>query len=226
MGQSRMTLGEKGTGKVGFDYQNEVLSAFRNCIIRATPAAKGTWNLEYDMIAAHALVCIVRVNEDAFLDATKRIDKRCRQAAEFLSDLPHSVHRFAGISFSGALQGLDKQALKVGGAMEGAVMDVLFRGIDESSPCILRELLEINAEPTVEASNTVYGIEVLESSSYSDLCKRCCAISQDDAEGDHEALKDAMRSAKAWVQLGRCPCRFVVLTIVLLSHEIVSAQTP
>jgi hypothetical protein len=199
MGQSRLALGEIDSGKIGFDYQNEVLSAFRNCIMRATPASGGTWNLEYDMIAAHALVCIVRDNDEALLEAARRIDKRCRQAAEFLSDIPHSVQRLAG----GLLKGSDKEAPKVLGDMEGTMMDILFRGIDESSPCVLNELLEIDPETAMEAVNKVYGIEVLESSSYSDMCNRCSTLPPLDADEAQGVIKVAMGSARAWVQLGR-----------------------
>lgn len=200
-GQSRLSLGETGTGRVGFDYQDEVLSAFRNCIMRASPAANGTWKLEYDMTAAHALVCIIRGNDEALLDAAKRIDSRCRQAAEFLSDIPHSFQRHDGAAVTTLLRGLD--ASKVVGAKEGVVMDVLFRGIDESSPCVLNELLEINSDPTVEPGKNVYGIEVLKGSSYSDMCGRCSIPPSSVADDVNGTFKDAMVSAKAWVQLGR-----------------------
>ena len=201
-GHSRLALGEKGIGKVGFDYQNEVLSAFRNCIMRATPATHGSWNLEYDMIAAHALIWIVRGNEEALLDTAKRLDKRCRQAAEFLSDIPHSLQRFAGSTISGLISGLDKDAPRIIGAMDGAVMNILFRGIDESSPCVYNEILEIRSEPTMDVTGTVYGIEVLENSSYSDMCRRCSTLNPLDVDEGHGAINVAMRSAKAWVQLG------------------------
>jgi hypothetical protein len=103
----------------------------------------------------------------------------------------------------GLLKGSDKEAPKVLGDMEGTMMDILFRGIDESSPCVLNELLEIDPETAMEAVNKVYGIEVLESSSYSDMCNRCSTLPPLDADEAQGVIKVAMGSARAWVQLGR-----------------------
>lgn len=201
-GQSRLSLGEKGTGRIGYDCKNEVLSAFKNCILRAVAGAKGTWVLEYDMIAACGLVCIVRGNNEALLEAARRVDSRCRHAAEFLSDIPHSLQRFSGPELSTALKGLDKDAEKEGGAMEGAIMEALFRGVDKSSPCVLNELVEMTANLARKSQHPVYGIEVLDSSSYADMCKRCSTLPPLDAEEAEGAIRCGMGSAKAWVQLG------------------------
>lgn len=213
-GQSRHTLGDAGTGRIGHGYRSEVLSAFRSCILRAMPAGKGSWELEYDLAAAHALLCIIRGDPEALLEAAKRIDKRCRQGAAFLSDIPHSVERFAGSKLSKIVTGLGESKPRDGTKIEGTIMDILFRGYGDiaKSPCVLNDLVEFKSMHRV-ADLPGYGVKVTESSTYAEMCARCCAFPPLDGDEAEGALRTAMSSARAWVKLGKndwCPsfCSF------------------
>lgn len=202
-GHSRLSLGDSGTGMVGFDYKHEILSAFRSCIMRATPAGKGTWKLEYDMIAARSLLYIIRGNPAAILDAAKRIDKRCRQAAAFLSDIPHSVERFSSSMLSGLLLGLENHTPRDSAKIEAIITNILFHGalnVTETS-CVLNDLFAFKSFYQAD-SNPVYAVPVTETSSYSEMCVRCCTFPPMDLDLAEGALRAGMGSARAWAQLG------------------------
>ncbi len=207
-GQSRQSLGDSGAGKVGFDYRHEIFSAFRSCIMRATPAGKGTWKLEFDMIAARALLLIIRGSPEAINDVAKRIDNRCRQSAAFLSDMPHSVERFAGSKLTSLISGIEKKKLSRNGAkIEAEIMNILFRGCGDLSKtsCVLNDLFEFRSIYRTDDESdykSMYAVQVTETSSYSEMCARCCAFPPLDADLAEGALRAGMGSARAWVKLG------------------------
>jgi hypothetical protein len=229
-GQSRLSLGDPGDGKVGYDYGHEILSAFRSSIIRATPAGKGTWQLEYDMIAARALLYVVRGRSEAIVDIAKMIDKRCRQAAEFLSDIPSSVERFAGSRLSSMVLGLNKQKPKEGGKIEAAIMNVLFRGYGDLNnlSTLMKDMVQLKSMLRTDGT-PVYLVPVTDSSSYAEMCTRCCAFPALDADLADGALRAGMSSAQAWVQLGTfhllTRIRLMMLSMLtnFFSHQMPSA---
>ena len=163
----------------------------------------GTWKLEYDLLAAHALLCAVRGNREALLEAAKGVDRRCRQAAAFLADIPESVLEIDASHVKKVVKlsaSPDNKSLN-----RGAVMDILFRGASKSSDlasCVLSEVVELKPVHRVDGE---YGhsVSVSQRGSFKDLCSRCCSFPALDANQPGFTLNSAMRSACAWSRLGK-----------------------
>jgi len=79
-------------------------------------------------------------------------------------------------------------------------MDIIFRGYGNlsKSPSVLNSLLQFKQ---VHSQKPGYAIEVACASTYSEMCSRCCSFAPIDADIAEGALRDAMGSARAWVQL-------------------------
>lgn len=91
--ESRTSLIRKKGGQVGSDLTNDVLSALCRCVIVAGKHLKRSseWKLEYDEVAAHALLCCTRGNGRAMTIAAKTMDQLWRQAASFIATIPSSI---------------------------------------------------------------------------------------------------------------------------------------
>jgi hypothetical protein len=216
--ESRQALGEATSGKVGFDCMNEVLSSFRSCLMHAAPSGKGksarlfkselllffkltelfpvelgTWKLEYDMVAAHALLCVIRGSKSAIQGASKGVDRRCRQAAAFLSDMPANIELC--VKVEGEIEDKELQA--------GIIMEKLFsEPSDKGDDSILDDFLELMP---MHRSKKKHGHAVAVSmiGSFKELCNRACLHAPLDADPYKVAIENARSSARAWLKLGK-----------------------
>jgi len=222
--ESRLSLGAPEGGRLGFDHMNEVLSSFRSCIMKAVPRANGkftgcekyilcwsqlelpvsgTWKLEYDSIAAHALLLVIKDNSKAFAAATIGMDRRCRQAAAFLSDIPQTVADFDLEYIRQATELPAPTNQKESDLFLGTIMDMMFRGKhgDMDQPCVLSDLLEIKTVHGLEDLHR-HSIDVALCGSYTTLCDRCCVFPAVDDSQTGSSLLTAVESAVAWIRLG------------------------
>jgi hypothetical protein len=173
------------------------------------------------LVAAHALLCVIRGNRKAIVDAARGIDRRCRQAAAFLSDTPQAVERFGGAKLKELLKGLDDQEPKDDGKINGTIMDILFMGYGAfaDSPSTLNDLIELKAAHRVNDKRG-HAVSVSSIGAYNVMCSRCCAFPPMDGELAEGALNNAMGSARAWVKLGKNEAT-PVGTLVLTNENIV-----
>jgi hypothetical protein len=133
--ESRLSLGAPEGGNM-----NEVISSFKSVLINAGPAGKGVWRLDYDMVAAHALVACVRGNPEAIHRAEKAVKSRCGQAAAFLADTPKTIDRFAHHQLQSVWETISPTTTKREQTNRddvlyfGAIMDMIVRG---NKPAVL-----------------------------------------------------------------------------------------
>lgn len=203
-GQSRMSLGDRATCAIGFDHMKEVLFAFQSSLVKTVPAGRGTWKLEYDEVAAHALLCILRCEPSATLEAAKAIDQRYRLTASFLSEIPKSIERFGVATLSDILWGSGTKQPRDKFAYEGTLMETMFRGPGNAngSRSAINNLVEL--KPIHRTNQKQEHAAVAASvGSYEMLCHRCCSFPPLDSESERAALDDAMSSADAFVKLGK-----------------------
>lgn len=202
--ESRLSLGIPEGGKVGFDYMNEVISSFKSCLMSAVPGGKGVWRLDYDMVAAHALLSSIRGNSDAIDSACRSVDSRRRQSASFLADAPIVIDKYAERRIQSEIADVAGQGTtRNNDIYYGAIMDMIFRGNEnfvESKPVIddvmwLQEDLHSNEEDV--------GIYVSVSSvgSYNDVGSRACSYSPLEQEEGETAFKNAVDSRNALLKL-------------------------
>lgn len=226
--ESRVALGGPTGGKLVADPMNEVLSSFRTCIMTVVPGGSGekilrefgicglklfsnilflsplgTWKLEYDSIAAHALLCIVRGNEKSMADVAKGIDSRCRQAAAFLSDMHLTVQKVGGEKIEALVNGNSDDEVKTEIEKHGIIMDMIFRGygVLGKSPSLLNDFLELKLEHRVY-NKPGHIISISSLGSYTALCSRSCSFPPLDSGGE-AILINSMSSARAWAKLGK-----------------------
>jgi hypothetical protein len=130
----------------------------------------------------------------------KGIDRRCRQAAAFLADIPQSIAKINGEKeHNNEAAGEENEMEK----LDATVMDKIFRGGSVAdSALVSNDLIELkrayrsNDKPGHSVSITCQG-------SYTVLRSRCCSFPPLDNDGAESALRNAMGSARAWVKLGK-----------------------
>lgn len=202
--ESRLSLGIPEGGKVGFDYMNEVISSFKSCLMSAVPGGKGVWRLDYDMVAAHALLTAIRGSQDATASAYKAVDSRYRQSAAFVADTPKVVDKYAQKIIHTELNDIAGEAkARNDDLYYGAIMDMIFRGnknFAESKPVIddilwLKEDLQSNEEDV-----DIY-LSVTSIGSYNDVGSRACSYSPLEQEEGETAFKNAVESRSALLKL-------------------------
>lgn len=155
------------------------------------------------MVAAHGLLCVVRGNNKALQDAAKGIDRRCRQAAAFLSDMHLAVQKVGGKKIEKLIKGLADKEQKDDDQKNGTIMDMIFRGYDilGDSPSLLNDLFELKVAHRVY-DKPGHSVSISSLGSYSVLCSRSCSFPPLDLGGE-AILVNSMSSARAWVKLGK-----------------------
>jgi hypothetical protein len=198
-----------------------MVSSFRNCILlfsdfshhndRCTHIDLGSWKLEYDLVVAHALICAVRGNTKALRDAAIGVDRRCRQAAAFLSDIPVTVEQTMETqdketkeTEADKSKSADGDKKKDSKRRQFEIMDFLFRGhgLLEDTPAVYWDLVELKPPHRVD-SKSGYSVKVSMVGGYNLLCARCSSFSPLDNSAAAAALNDAMGSARAWAKIGK-----------------------
>jgi hypothetical protein len=162
------------------------------------------------LVAAHALICAVRGNTKALRDAAIGIDRRCRQAAGFLSEIPVSVEQTMEAQEKESAEresGKNKSEIgdekKDSGKRRCEIMDFVFRGhgLLEDTPAVYTDLVEL--KPAHRDSKSGFSVKVSIIGGYNLLCARCSAFSPLDNSAAEAALNNAMGSARAWAKLGK-----------------------
>eukprot|EP00934_Nitzschia_sp_Nitz4_P001802 Nitzschia sp. Nitz4//scaffold166_size90379//82834//86722//NITZ4_005073-RA/size90379-augustus-gene-0.18-mRNA-1//-1//CDS//3329538244//1802//frame0 len=189
-GQSRLSLGTGGSA-LGRDFKEEVLSSFESCIIRAVPIARGMWKLEYDPVAVHALLRIISTDNVALQEAAVLMERRYKQTAGFLADIPDTMNRLGTESLATLLYG----QLEATSLPKGSLIDCAFRGYGAKiQGSVVQQLLAWkDGQSGRSASISTLGV-------YSDLCSRSCPPSSSDTDSTEGAVRMIMASAGALVQ--------------------------
>ena len=172
------------------DLLEQILLSFQSCLVKAVPGDDGTWKIEYDEVAAHALLCAIESNSDAQAKAEAGLYRRYREAALFLTTLPQSLERL-GDDRRSMSDPSDKDLYR------NIILDTMFRKnipSREQTRDHLRWLKSTNGG----FDSTKSFVAVSCPSSFKILCNRSCTFLQIDSEGFDAAMKDAEESAKAW----------------------------
>jgi hypothetical protein len=145
------------------------------------------------MVAAHALLCVIRGSSKAIQGASNGVDRRCRQAAAFLSDMPANIELC--VKVEGEIKDKELQA--------GIIMEKLFsEPSDKGNDSILDDFLELMP---MHRSKKKHGhsVAVSKIGSFSELCNRACLLPPLDTDPYKAAIENARSSARAWLKLGK-----------------------
>jgi hypothetical protein len=89
---SRQSLDRQKGGTVGTDLVGEVVNSICCCIVFACRVEGGDeWEVGYNVIAAHALLCTIRHNSRAMVVASKTIEQRWKRAASLVTARATSI---------------------------------------------------------------------------------------------------------------------------------------
>jgi len=97
---SRKSFGSKGGTSVGTDLVAEIVTALCSCVVFSSRLPSNEWQLGYDDIAAHTLLTAIRSHPGAIVAASKIIEKKWRQAAVLLADIPLGLNPMGGSPFT------------------------------------------------------------------------------------------------------------------------------
>ena len=133
-------------------------------------------------------------------EGAKGVDRRCRQAAAFLSDMPSTIENFASVS-SLPFYKESKEADNQIDQKRGMLMDMFFRDPAVSDArSVMDAFLQLKP---IHFRGAMHGYSLVVSrvSSYHELCSRACSFPPfyDDEE---QALENAKLSALAWLRMG------------------------
>jgi len=205
---SRLSLGALEGGKVGFDYMNEVIVSFNSCILNAAPGGKGSWKLNYDSLAAHALLSCIRGNSEAIICASNAIETRCRQSAAFLADAPFMIDKFD----TGYLRNELKYLAPIkGGKYDnndlyyGAIMDMIVRNrggnLFTEVISVLDNMLYLTKDLSKKEGDVSIYVSVTSVGSYNDVGARCITYSFLEEDAAQAAFSNAVESTRALLKL-------------------------
>jgi hypothetical protein len=141
------------------------------------------------MVAAHALLCVIRGSPNAIQGASRGADRRCRQSAAFLSDMHANIELC--VKVEGEIDDKEQQA--------GIIMANIFsEPSDKGNDSILGDFLELMP---MHCSKNKHGHSVAVSmiGSSNELCHRACLL----PPLDTDPYKNARSSARAWLKLGK-----------------------
>jgi hypothetical protein len=127
-------------GSVGSDLTGEIINALCASIVYANKTTTGPWKLDYDDVAAHALLCCIRKNGRAMLTASKSIGHCRRQTAGFVVDKPDNIHSPMGGSALSPKGSPGVNAADYDEQMVGAIMNMFF--LDNSDSPEVAPLVE------------------------------------------------------------------------------------
>lgn len=205
----RLSLGAREGGKLGFDYRSEVIDSLKCSILSAGPGGRGAWKLDYDMVAANALLTCIRGDSRAVLRASEAIDERFRQAAEFLADVPATID---AIFDSGKLWSELKDLVPVNGSESdkndlyyGAIMDMIARrnsGEDNDDvESILDHMRYITQDIQDNKEEILIYLSVSSIGSYSAVGARACSSTPLEQDAAGAAFNNAVGSTSALLRL-------------------------
>jgi hypothetical protein len=201
--ESRLSLGIPEGGKVGFDYMNEVITSFKSCLMSAVPGGKGVWRLDYDMVAAHALLSSIRGSADAIDSAYRAVDSRCRQSSSFLADIPMVIDKYAESRIHSAVKDFVQGTTQKDDLYYGAIMDMIFRGNNNfvESKSVINEVLWLKDDLHGKEEDVDIYVPVSLIGSYNDVGSRACSYSPLEQEEAETAFKSAVESRNALLKL-------------------------
>eukprot|EP00533_Pseudo-nitzschia_delicatissima_P009654 CAMPEP_0116086566 /NCGR_PEP_ID=MMETSP0327-20121206/4921_1 /TAXON_ID=44447 /ORGANISM="Pseudo-nitzschia delicatissima, Strain B596" /LENGTH=1381 /DNA_ID=CAMNT_0003577621 /DNA_START=75 /DNA_END=4220 /DNA_ORIENTATION=- len=219
----RLSLGPGEGGKLGFDYMNEVIDSLKCSILSAAPGGRGAWKLDYDMVAANALLTCIRGDSSAVLRASEAIEERFRQAAEFLADVPATID---AIFDSGQLWSQLKDLVPVNGSEDekndlyfGAIMDMIVRRNNEDDSDDMETILDhmryLTQDVKDKKDEILIYLSVSSIGSYSDVGARACSSTPLEQDAAGAAFSNAVGSTSALLRLNS----FVSLLNWLSSSE-------
>ena len=206
---SRLSLGAGKGGKLGFDYMNEVINSFKCCIMSAGPGGKGAWKLSYDMVAANALLCVIRGKPEAVKRASEAIETRFCEAAAFLADVPATIDT---IFDSGKLWSELKDLVPVNGnesdkdhLYHGAIMDMIVRrnrgdGFADVGS-ILDHMLYLTKDLNKNDGEVAIYVSVSCAGSYNAVGIRACGSAPLEQDAAGAAFSNAVGSTSALLKL-------------------------
>ena len=199
-------IGVEG-GKVGFDYMNEVILSFKKCILNTEPGGKGAWKLHYDSLAAHALLSCIRGSSEAIIHASNVIEKRCRQSASFLADVPITIDRLNAEN----LQKEFKHLIAANGKTDadnlyyGAIMEKIFRKRNNSELTAIIPIFDHMFYLTKDLSNKEGDVSIYASvaslGTYKDVSVRSIAYTSLEQDTAQAAFSNSVESAGALLKL-------------------------
>eukprot|EP00535_Pseudo-nitzschia_heimii_P004499 CAMPEP_0197174636 /NCGR_PEP_ID=MMETSP1423-20130617/1064_1 /TAXON_ID=476441 /ORGANISM="Pseudo-nitzschia heimii, Strain UNC1101" /LENGTH=1412 /DNA_ID=CAMNT_0042623579 /DNA_START=113 /DNA_END=4348 /DNA_ORIENTATION=- len=219
----RLSLGEVKGGKLGFDYMDEVINAFKCCIMSVGPGGKGAWKLNYDMVAANALLHSIRGKPEAVKCASKAMESRFCEAAAFLADVPATIDT---IFDSGRLWSELKNLVPVNGDESdknnlyyGAIMDMIIRrnkgdGFADVGS-ILDHMLYLTKDVKNKDEDVAIFVSVSSAGSYDAVGARACGVAPLEQDAAGAAFGNAVGSTSALLKLNS----FASLLDGLLSFE-------
>ena len=144
----------------------------------------GAWRLEYDASVAHAFLCTVRGSAKAMQEGAKGVDRRCRQAAAFLSDMPSTIENFASVS-SLPFYKESKEADNQIDQKRGMLMDMFFRDPAVSDArSVMDAFLQLKP---IHFRGAMHGYSLVVSrvSSYHELCSHVVQKYRERVYGNH-----------------------------------------
>jgi len=171
--QSRRSLQPASPGGVQ-NFVAEVVASLCVGVVNATSQWKGVRVLEYDKIAAHALLCAIRDNPRALQMAAKLIERRRSQTASFMSQLPSLIDKTPVTRLSGEFRGGPSAPKSIPEDDEqrlGLLMNRIFyerHGKDNAS--VIEGLVRTRTGPDMD--NRL--IAISQESSFDDMSPRIC----------------------------------------------------
>jgi len=188
---SRKSLQKRKGGPVGSDLMNEVVPPLCRSVIHAVkqPLRTSEWKLEFDEVAAHALLCAVRCNDRATAIAAKTMGNLWRAAAMFFKSVPHKIPPPMGGSTIPMIGTPSVNDPDYDELVEGYLMNYIFYDEMESSddsPVVDRFLkLGLRKE-----ERDAFSVSVTRQSNFDSLCSRVGAFLIDDIGDSSVSLLD------------------------------------
>jgi hypothetical protein len=200
--ESRLSLEAPAGGKIHFDYMNEVVFSFKSCMIKATSGGKGTWRLEYDMVAAHALLSSIRGSQKAITCAYHAIDHRRRQTASFLSEIPKTIDKLAHNKLLSD-SAISKLPTKDEGNYDAIMNMIVMKGspIFEDIKPAVENTVKLKKEHQADDKDSTLHVPVSALGSYKELGSRACSFSRLQPEAAENSFRVGVESVEAWFKI-------------------------
>jgi hypothetical protein len=201
-------------GSVGADLTGEVINALCASIVYANKTTSGPWKLDYDDVAAHALLCSVRKNGRAMLNASKSIEQCRRKTATFIVGKPDTIHSPMGGSALSPKGSPSINAPDYDEQMFGAIMNMFFLDYfdsPETTPVVeefLRLKLSAGEEKRKECS-----LAIASQNDFDAMCNRIGKSLLDDLEPNLGSIDSAE------LQLTRSSARSLLKLDALLTFS-------
>jgi len=200
--ESRRSLQSASPGR-GQNFVAEVVASLCVGVVNATSSWKGLKVLEYDKIAAHALLCAIRDNSRALQMASKLIERRRGQTVSFMAQLPSLIYKTPVTRLSGEFRGSATGPKSIAEDDEqrvGLLMNRIFyekHGKDNES--VIEGLVRTRTGP--DMNNRL--ISITQESSFDDIAPRVCNEMRTDTDVSDElaSLEIAKTCAASYFHL-------------------------